>query len=309
MKRFVWCTTQFEGIHRWKDAPEGSYLQYWHRHMFHAKVLVAVEHGNRDVEFIELKLLLEGFIEERFKGAHFEFSCEQIAEQIFNEFKDRFVIQVIEVSEDGENGATLTFGPKDYGSSPVAPQYDCMEIKSQPFQGIEAEGPMEGCYTIFVPGCTAIQVFESLFNAIEAGTFNDEDDDEVDPCLYFGAGNERNLNKAILKFLIDKAEIIKARTQHLTIEYTEQNFDDYSAFFSRLRNAYRDHLSLVGFDPTYSLPLIEAKGDYFKQIDFKEGFIYWKQPKKGSISVWETALDDPRFSQDTEILFTAFEEN
>src|SRR5262245_59965995 len=107
MNTTIFITTQFEGFHRWKDAPEKfGYLRHWHRHMFHVKVWMEVNGNNRQIEFIDFKSQVDKHIRETYfnkKGdpVPFEWSCEQIAEQLL----ETFGASCVEVSEDGENGA------------------------------------------------------------------------------------------------------------------------------------------------------------------------------------------------------------
>ena len=107
-KTMVWVTESFVGFHRWKEAPDShSFLRSYHRHVFHVKIGVAVDHNDRDVEFFALKDYLKTHLED-FEGGQFELSCEQIADILVAEFvKDGYQIQLAEVSEDGENGATI----------------------------------------------------------------------------------------------------------------------------------------------------------------------------------------------------------
>ena len=100
----VWVKTSFTGFHRWKDASaEVAYLRDWHRHVFHVRVMVEVTHDNRDVEFHLLKGKVDQYLKEDYADQHFEASCEQIAVNLL----DRFNAALVEVSEDGENGATV----------------------------------------------------------------------------------------------------------------------------------------------------------------------------------------------------------
>jgi len=104
MKTIVWVTAQFEAFHRWKDAPEDvSFLRNYHRHIFHVKLGKEVTHGDRQIEFIQLKRELELYIREKFEGGRFEYSCEMLASALHVEFGAYFV----QVSEDGENGAIV----------------------------------------------------------------------------------------------------------------------------------------------------------------------------------------------------------
>jgi len=110
-KTTVWITTSFIGFHRWKDAPSSvGYLRDFHRHIFHVKIAVLVQTENREVEFHTLKSLVNSYIHDTFQNQYMEYSCETIAKMIF-----KYVFHVIrlpycefvEVSEDGENGATV----------------------------------------------------------------------------------------------------------------------------------------------------------------------------------------------------------
>jgi hypothetical protein len=106
---WAWVTTQFEGYHKWDDAPEDvAFLRDKHRHIFYVKVYVEQFHDDRDVEFILLKRWLDGLI------ASFDKenlgSCEMIAGVILEHLMDgRFRKRAykVEVSEDRENGALV----------------------------------------------------------------------------------------------------------------------------------------------------------------------------------------------------------
>jgi hypothetical protein len=105
----IFVTTRFEGYHRWRDAPDMvSFLREWHRHIFHVKVVVNVEHGDRDVEFIMLKWVIENYVRDKYQGQQFEFSCEAIAGDIMDHFRRFYSVSQVMVSEDGENGAIVT---------------------------------------------------------------------------------------------------------------------------------------------------------------------------------------------------------
>lgn len=103
----VYVTHQFEGYHRWLEAPSAViFLRDYHRHIFHVKLTVRVKHGNRDVEFFILQRHLKDVILLMYGGKHFNHSCEQIAEYISLQFtKQDYDVVSVEVSEDGENGA------------------------------------------------------------------------------------------------------------------------------------------------------------------------------------------------------------
>lgn len=103
-----------ERLHFWRDAPdEVLFLKTPHRHEFHVKLSIQVEHDNRDLEFILVKRWLQKFLEpwsrQCQRGEATESSCEQMALEILQAAhqKYRFRAAVCEVFEDGENGAEV----------------------------------------------------------------------------------------------------------------------------------------------------------------------------------------------------------
>lgn len=109
--RTIFVTFQKEGIHRYPDAPAGvEFLQHPHRHIFHFRVTLSVFHNGRDVEFILFKRELEGLYSEQTLQVDYK-SCEMLAEDLIDYISKKYPGRKIsvEVSEDGENGATLTF--------------------------------------------------------------------------------------------------------------------------------------------------------------------------------------------------------
>lgn len=122
-KRQIWVTFQKEGVHLYpaaKDDPalstgnwdDVSFLGYAHRHIFHFRVGIAVEHNDRDIEFIQFKRWLESLYNSSTLELNHR-SCEMIAEELANEIHNRYPGRDIEitVSEDNENGATMKFTP------------------------------------------------------------------------------------------------------------------------------------------------------------------------------------------------------
>jgi hypothetical protein len=104
MKTIIWITSQFEGFHRWKDAPDDvAFLRNYHRHIFEVRVEFLVSHDNRDIEFFQAKRKLEEVLNKTWNGKQFEDSCEMIASKI----RKYFLAQAVAVSEDGENGARI----------------------------------------------------------------------------------------------------------------------------------------------------------------------------------------------------------
>lgn len=104
---FAKVKTQFEALHYWPDAP--NFLRNPHRHIFHVEVMVEQKHTDRDIEYFKFKHFLEAEIKERFAGKKFKLSCEDIAVDIkdfvMDKYRDRKII--VEVNEDGENGAVI----------------------------------------------------------------------------------------------------------------------------------------------------------------------------------------------------------
>ena len=117
----IWVTFRKEGIHMYPaaatdpalatgDMYDVSFLGTPHRHIFHFKVSIEVFQDDRDIEFIQFKRWLEkcyndGILELNHK------SCEMIARELNTTITTRYPGRMIEieVSEDGENGATLKF--------------------------------------------------------------------------------------------------------------------------------------------------------------------------------------------------------
>ena len=119
--RMIWVTFRKEGMHKYPaaltdpdlatgDAYDVSFLGYPHRHIFHFKVGIQVTHSNRDIEFIQFKRWIENLYGEGQLNLDFR-SCEMIAEELYDQIATKYPHREIEitVSEDGENGATLTF--------------------------------------------------------------------------------------------------------------------------------------------------------------------------------------------------------
>ncbi len=117
----IWVKFAKEGIHKYPAALEDpnlatgdeydvSFLGYPHRHIFHFKVAIEVFHDDRDIEFIQFKRWLEKLYSEKTLELDYK-SCEMIAEALAFQIHKKHPGRDIEitVSEDDENGATLTF--------------------------------------------------------------------------------------------------------------------------------------------------------------------------------------------------------
>jgi hypothetical protein len=119
--RMIFVQFQKEGIHCYPaaatdpalatgDEYDVSFLASPHRHMFHFNVTIQVFHNDRDIEFIQFKRWLEnlyagGTLELNFK------SCEMISDDLYEQIAARYPDRkiIITVSEDGENGATISY--------------------------------------------------------------------------------------------------------------------------------------------------------------------------------------------------------
>lgn len=115
----IWVKFSKEGIHKYPaaetdpnlatgDEYDVSFLALPHRHIFQFQVWIAVNHNDRDIEFIQFKRWLEKLYAEKTLELNFR-SCEMMAEELYEKINDRYPHREvwIEVSEDGENGAIL----------------------------------------------------------------------------------------------------------------------------------------------------------------------------------------------------------
>jgi hypothetical protein len=119
--RMIWITFQKEGIHRYPAAAtdpnlctageyDVSFLANPHRHIFHFRISIDVFHNDRDIEFIQFKRWCEslyntGTLELDWK------SCEMIADDLYIQIASKYPGRnvIINVSEDNENGCTITY--------------------------------------------------------------------------------------------------------------------------------------------------------------------------------------------------------
>ena len=121
--RKIWVTFRKEGVHRYPAAAtdpalctageyDVSFLANPHRHIFHFRVSIDVFHNDRDIEFIQFKRWLESL----YNGSNTVLaldwkSCEMIADDLYIQIAGRYPNRnvVIEVSEDGENGCSISY--------------------------------------------------------------------------------------------------------------------------------------------------------------------------------------------------------
>lgn len=120
-KRTIFVTFQKEGVHKYPGADtdpklatgdwdDVSFLGVLHRHIFHFRVEIDVEHNDRDIEFIQFKRWLERLYALETLQLDYK-SCEMMAEDLGQQISAKYAGRNfnITVSEDGENGATLFF--------------------------------------------------------------------------------------------------------------------------------------------------------------------------------------------------------
>ena len=116
--RQIWVTFQREGVHKYPAALEDpgladvNFLGYPHRHIFHFRVSIDVFHNDRDIEFIQFKRWLEGLYNGGNAVLDLDYkSCEMIADDLYVQIANRYPARnvTISVSEDGENGCTITY--------------------------------------------------------------------------------------------------------------------------------------------------------------------------------------------------------
>ena len=120
-KSMIWVTFTREGIHKYPaalddpklatgDEYDVSFLGYPHRHIFHFRVAIEVFHDDRDIEFIQFKRWLMKLYNEATLQLDYK-SCEMIAEDLYQVISNRYPGRAveIEISEDNENGCTITW--------------------------------------------------------------------------------------------------------------------------------------------------------------------------------------------------------
>lgn len=116
MRTFITVKNEFEGVHRYEDAPEEvKYLRNDHRHLFKIKSKIEVFHEDRELEFIMVKHLIQGRLSldlnELDNTWYMEkLSCEQVARMIYDLLEKRYGSEryiSVEVSEDDENSAII----------------------------------------------------------------------------------------------------------------------------------------------------------------------------------------------------------
>lgn len=287
LSAYVYVTTRFEAFHRWVDAPdEVAFLRAWHRHVFHVKLTIRVEGLNRSVEFILLKRAVDKYIREKLEGKYFEASCEMIAADL----AQHFGATCVDVSEDGENGATVF---NDAPPTVDKARVEFTEKSGEPvkvkvtelvrkncFIGTEAEGPCRGSVTLFVPG----NITPEVFAYAEGYAMVTE---EPKRC-YFGAGNILAKNYETLQ------EILK-EYQPSKIDVEIENWEGLPKSIQTTLDYHIDIRVISRSIDDQRNPRV----DYIKWV-YGDSII-WKG--KGQGNMYRTKVDDPLFELDKEIVY------
>jgi hypothetical protein len=118
MAQGIIIKTSVQGVHKWQgvvhqsDLKNVDFLQYPHFHIFEIKCKKYVNHSDRDVEIINLKLQIDKYIRDQYFNTDLgycvfqEMSCEMLAIQL----ADHFNLDYCEVIEDGNFGGFCEAG-------------------------------------------------------------------------------------------------------------------------------------------------------------------------------------------------------
>jgi len=121
--RQIWVTFRKEGVHCYpaaatdpklntNDEYNVAFLASPHRHIFHFRVSIDVFHNDRDIEFIQFKRWCEALYNGSNTVLELNYkSCEMIADDLYVQIAARYPNRcvIIEVSEDGENGCSISY--------------------------------------------------------------------------------------------------------------------------------------------------------------------------------------------------------
>jgi hypothetical protein len=121
--KFIFVRFQKEGIHKYPaaltdpnlatgDEYDVSFLGYPHRHIFHFRVWINVQHDDRDIEFIQFKRWLESLYNGQGSVLSLDYkSCEMMSEDLYQQISQKYPSREIwiEISEDGENGSFIKY--------------------------------------------------------------------------------------------------------------------------------------------------------------------------------------------------------
>jgi hypothetical protein len=121
MNATVMVRRRFEGFHQWPDATgQRDYLAHRHRHLFWVQVEAAVTHDDREIEFHDLLDQVKAWWPGPELG---RWSCEQIGKHYLNHLIQDYGHRsyLVEVWEDGEVGARVTWQPGNEKAGPESP--------------------------------------------------------------------------------------------------------------------------------------------------------------------------------------------
>ena len=121
--KMIWVTFRKEGIHKYPaaltdpalatgDEYDVSFLGHPHRHIFHFRVWISVQHNDRDIEFIQFKRWLESLYNGQGATISLDYkSCEMMSDELYDIIEQKYPGREvwIEVSEDGENGSFIKY--------------------------------------------------------------------------------------------------------------------------------------------------------------------------------------------------------
>ena len=114
--RYIWVKFQREGVHMYPAAltdprlQDVSFLGHPHRHIFHFRVHITVNHNDRDIEFIQFKRWLESLYSTDVLQLDHK-SCEMISDDLYLRINSKYPGRdvIIAVSEDDENGCEIIY--------------------------------------------------------------------------------------------------------------------------------------------------------------------------------------------------------
>ena len=121
--KMIWVTFRKEGIHKYPaaltdpslatgDEYDVSFLGHPHRHIFHFRVWIGVNHNDRDIEFIQFKRWLEGLYSSAQDTLSLDYkSCEMMSDDLYAQISQKYPNREvwIEIAEDGENGSFIKY--------------------------------------------------------------------------------------------------------------------------------------------------------------------------------------------------------
>jgi hypothetical protein len=114
--RMIWVTFQKIGFHKYPQAAfdpslaDVAYLGQRHRHLFKFKVSIEIFHDDRELEFHQFLNYCESLYQDKqleINSKSVEMISDDLYIQIAAKYPDRNM--VIDVSEDGECGCSVTY--------------------------------------------------------------------------------------------------------------------------------------------------------------------------------------------------------